>query len=470
MRTHALALLAALLLLLGLGAGTAAADEPDAGGRPGWPAASRRRAPTRTQRRSPPRTATSRCGSGARGDNGNVTQTNAAGALALAGNANQTGQSATQTQSGAGTQAVGQAAAQHAGRHGERRGDPDQAVEREHLGADPQPGRRRRRRRRPTPRPPVRPPGTPTARRSPPTSRSPVAAAQQAVVQAADNKQTADADADATQIKPSNQQHLGADRQLRRQRRRQADQRGPRGRAGRQRQRDDQSAAQSQGGGDAAKCGCGHGGDGVQAVGQFADSKQYADADANAKQIKPTNENTSVRIGSHGDDGDVTQTNVAGALGVALNANATEQSADQSQGGAPSSAKCGCYGGRPVQAVGQFADSNQGAKADADDDADRPDERQRPRPHRQPGRQRLRQPDQRSALRGAGREPELHLAVHQPVAGRRRWRAGRGSGGRQQAVGRRGRRHVPGRGEEPQRPGEHRLRPRRHAQCGSRPR
>ena len=129
----------------------------------------------------------------------------------------------------------------------------------------------------------------------------------------------------------------------------------------------DQSATQSQGGGDAAKCGCGHGGDGVQAVGQFADSKQYADADAKAKQIKPTNENTSVRIGSHGDDGDVTQTNVAGALGVALNENATQQTADQSQGGAPSSAKCGCYGGGSgVQAVGQFADSHQGAKADAE--------------------------------------------------------------------------------------------------------
>ena len=365
MRTHTLAFLAALLLLLGLGAGTAAADSPTQA--VDQVAGSQQTASSdanATQVAPSNRNVSVRIGSG--GDNGNVTQTNAAGALALAGNANQTGQSATQTQSGAGTQAVGQAAANtqdataNAGATQIKPSNENISVRIHSPGDDGD----------------VEQTNAAAAGAAAGNANGTAQAAdqsqsggggEQGVLQQAANKQTAKADADATQIKPSNRNisvRIGSS-----------------GDNGDVKQTNaalagalagnangtDQSATQSQGGGDAAKCGCGHGGDGVQAVGQFADSKQYADADAKAKQIKPTNENTSVRIGSHGDDGDVTQTNVAGALGVALNENATQQTADQSQGGAPSSAKCGCYGGGSgVQAVGQFADSHQGAKADAE--------------------------------------------------------------------------------------------------------
>jgi hypothetical protein len=137
-----------------------------------------------------------------------------------------------------------------------------------------------------------------------------------------------------------------------------------------------QSAAQVQGGGD---CKCG--GTPVQAIGQFAGNKQYADADATAKQIKPSNTNAPVSIGdgghgkqhgcgcreaehAGGSGGDVTQTNLAAAAGIALNANLVDQSADQSQGGRD--AKCGCHGkGGGTQAIGQSAWNGQDADASA---------------------------------------------------------------------------------------------------------
>jgi hypothetical protein len=134
-----------------------------------------------------------------------------------------------------------------------------------------------------------------------------------------------------------------------------------------------QSATQSQAGGG-----------GVQAIGQEAKSEQDADAEANAFQLKPSNSNTPVSIGgghekkhgcgcddgkdggyghgmSGGSAGDVTQTNLAGALGIALNLNATEQTASQTQGGGYD-CKCG-HGG--TQAIGQSAWNDQDADADA---------------------------------------------------------------------------------------------------------
>jgi hypothetical protein len=102
-----------------------------------------------------------------------------------------------------------------------------------------------------------------------------------------------------------------------------------------------------------AKCGC-YGKGGIQAVGQSAWNKQYADADATAKQIKPSNTNAPVNIGSAGGGGSVTQTNAALAGALAGNLNLTGQSAAQSQGGA---------GG--LQIVGQDAGNKQSADADA---------------------------------------------------------------------------------------------------------
>jgi hypothetical protein len=365
MRTHTVAFLAALLLLLGLGAGTAAADSPTQAAL--QQAASQQSASSdanATQVNPTNRNVSVRIGSA--GDNGNVTQTNAAAALALAGNANQTSQSATQTQSGAGTQAAGQAAANaqdataNAGATQVKPSNDNVSVRIHSPGDDGD----------------VQQTNAAAAGAAAGNANGTAQSAgqsqsggggDQAVEQAASNEQAADAKADAKQIKPSNENisvRIGSA--------------GDNGKvtqtnaalagalAGNANETT-QSADQSQGGGDAAKCGCGHGGDGVQAVGQFADSHQSADADADAKQIKPTNDNTSVRIDSPGNDGDVSQSNVAGALGVAFNANATEQSVDQSQGGGSSAAKCGCYGGGSgVQAVGQFADSYQSADADAE--------------------------------------------------------------------------------------------------------
>ncbi len=101
----------------------------------------------------------------------------------------------------------------------------------------------------------------------------------------------------------------------------------------------------------------GYSGGGVQAIGQTAKNDQDAFADATSKQYDPTNSNTPVRIGSRGDDGDVTQTNASVALAPAINLNGTNQSATQSQGYGS--------GGGGVQAIGQEAKSDQYADADA---------------------------------------------------------------------------------------------------------
>jgi hypothetical protein len=210
----------------------------------------------------------------------------------------------------------------------------------------------------------------------------------QAIGQSAWNKQDADADATAKQIKPSN---TNAPVNI-----------GSAGGSGSVTQTNaalagalagnlnltSQSASQSQ-----------SGGGGVQAIGQDAGSYQSADADATAFQLKPTNTNAPVSIdGGHGhgkktdcgcDDkrgdlhaggsgGDVTQTNLAAAAGIALNANLLDQSADQSQGGGMDAKgygkddkghgkddKCGCYGKGGTQAIGQSAWNKQHADASA---------------------------------------------------------------------------------------------------------
>jgi GTP cyclohydrolase II len=110
-----------------------------------------------------------------------------------------------------------------------------------------------------------------------------------------------------------------------------------------------QAAAQSQAGGA-----------GEQAVGQEAATVQDAAADAQSKQIAPSNDNISVRIHSEGDDGDVQQSNDSAAEALAGNKAETKQDAAQKQGGS----KC-CDGGDGVQAVGQEAHTGQKADADA---------------------------------------------------------------------------------------------------------
>ncbi len=107
-----------------------------------------------------------------------------------------------------------------------------------------------------------------------------------------------------------------------------------------------QDADQEQGG----DCKCGYG---EQVIAQKADSDQKAAALAATKQEKPSNTNISVRVLSEGDDGDVTQSNTATSDATAANINLTKQDADQKQDGSG------------VQAIGQKADSDQTAKAAA---------------------------------------------------------------------------------------------------------
>ena len=101
-------------------------------------------------------------------------------------------------------------------------------------------------------------------------------------------------------------------------------------------------------------------GAGSQIVGQSADNEQSAAALSGTIQENPSNSNISVRVLSPGDDGSVSQSNVASSNATAANVNGTKQTADQTQAG---SGSCKCGGGAGTQVIGQSADSEQGAFA-----------------------------------------------------------------------------------------------------------
>jgi hypothetical protein len=194
-------------------------------------------------------------------------------------------------------------------------------------------------------------------------------AGQQAIGQLAGNKQSADADADSTQVKPTNRNisvrvlSPGDDGDVKQSNASLA------GALAANRNATGQAAEQS-------------GGGGGQTIGQAAGSKQDAEADATSKQVDPTNVNVPVRVLSPGHGGSVSQTNTSAALTAAVNQGETKQHATQSQGGAcgcedshsPAKPKlspsrgedCGCErGGVAVQAIGQAASTDQSASAEA---------------------------------------------------------------------------------------------------------
>ena len=111
----------------------------------------------------------------------------------------------------------------------------------------------------------------------------------------------------------------------------------------------EQKADQTQRG-DSCKCGSGE-----QLIGQKADSEQKAVALAATLQVKPSNENHSVRVLSKGDDGSVEQLNKATSDANAGNLNGTKQTATQAQGSG--------NGGSGLQAIGQSAKNDQDAFA-----------------------------------------------------------------------------------------------------------
>jgi hypothetical protein len=115
-----------------------------------------------------------------------------------------------------------------------------------------------------------------------------------------------------------------------------------------------QSADQTQAGGsDSCKCGSA----GSQVIGQSADNHQGALAGSLTVQEGAKNENISVRVLSPGNNGSVTQSNVASSNAAAGNANGTHQTADQTQAGG--SCKCGAG----TQLIGQSASNAQAAAA-----------------------------------------------------------------------------------------------------------
>jgi trimeric autotransporter adhesin len=98
----------------------------------------------------------------------------------------------------------------------------------------------------------------------------------------------------------------------------------------------------------------------VQGAGQSASSQQSANSSASSTQTQPSNTNISVRIGSEGNGGVVTQTNGSSATSVAGNANTTNQQAAQG-GGAPG-----------VATADQSADNRQSADSTATSTQDHP--------------------------------------------------------------------------------------------------
>jgi len=114
-----------------------------------------------------------------------------------------------------------------------------------------------------------------------------------------------------------------------------------------------QSADQMQAG-DSCRCGS----SGTQLIGQSASNSQEAGALALTLQKGASNENSSIRVLSKGDDGSVSQSNAASSSATAANSNATLQKAEQEQAGG--SCKCGSDG---TQLIGQSAQSHQTAAA-----------------------------------------------------------------------------------------------------------
>jgi len=203
---------------------------------------------------------------------------------------------------------------------------------------------------------------------------------QQVAGQEASNKQNADADATAVQVKPSNTASSirvlspGNGGNVSQSNSTTAVAAGLNG------NKTDQSVDQSQAGGgapitlrpDDGYGKSGKGSDATQIAGQKATNDQSADANATAVQVKPSNSASSIRVLSPGNDGDVSQSNAATAVGIAANGNWTNQSIDQSQGGSSMApvrgeypgAKPG-YGSDATQIAGQEASNKQSADADA---------------------------------------------------------------------------------------------------------
>jgi hypothetical protein len=105
---------------------------------------------------------------------------------------------------------------------------------------------------------------------------------------------------------------------------------------------------------------CCSSGTGIQVAGQEAKNEQGAIGLSLAAQKGASNSNTPIRVKSHGDGGDVEQTNSVDSEANASNENSAEQSVEQAQS---SGGSCGCHQGLGIQVAGQKATNDQDAKA-----------------------------------------------------------------------------------------------------------
>jgi trimeric autotransporter adhesin len=125
----------------------------------------------------------------------------------------------------------------------------------------------------------------------------------------------------------------------------------------------DQDATQEQSSGSSTGC-CASGTTGVQTADQSAGNEQAAAALSLASQTGAKNTNVPIRVGSEGDNGDVSQTNSVESEATASNENSAEQSVDQEQSaGSGSSSSCCTSGSTGVQTADQKAENEQGALA-----------------------------------------------------------------------------------------------------------
>ena len=99
------------------------------------------------------------------------------------------------------------------------------------------------------------------------------------------------------------------------------------------------------------------GGGAAQTAGQSAQSGQTAGGASGAYQAGPSNDASSIRVLSPGNDGAVSQSNTTTAGALAANGNKTSQNTDQSQAGG--------YGSDQTQIAGQAAQNKQDANASA---------------------------------------------------------------------------------------------------------
>jgi hypothetical protein len=120
----------------------------------------------------------------------------------------------------------------------------------------------------------------------------------------------------------------------------------------------------------------------VQEAAQKAANGQWANSNAESKQVNPTNKNISVRVLSPGDNGSVNQSNDSKAKSFAGNKNELTQDVSQDQSGSEccphpgNSSKdkehgdhkdpCGCQSGVGIQASGQEALNLQKAESNAE--------------------------------------------------------------------------------------------------------